>query len=164
MGIGMRSGGAEYVFQTDSDGQTRPEEFEAFWERRKEYDAIIGHRSHREDGIARVFVTKVLQLVVLLCLGVWVTDANTPFRLMHRKYLKRYLELVPQHFNLPNIVLSAAYTRFRKARTLFIPITFRKRQGGVNSINLRRISQIGRKAIGDFRQIKRRMDAYENAK
>ena len=36
--------GADYVFQTDSDGQTLPEEFWPFWEQRKEYDMLIGNR------------------------------------------------------------------------------------------------------------------------
>ena len=33
--------GATYIFQTDSDGQTNPEEFLAFWEQREKYDMII---------------------------------------------------------------------------------------------------------------------------
>ena len=34
--------GADYIFQTDSDGQTLPEEFGQFWQRRKAYDMVIG--------------------------------------------------------------------------------------------------------------------------
>lgn len=30
--------GADYVFQTDSDGQTDPAEFTSFWEQRADYD------------------------------------------------------------------------------------------------------------------------------
>lgn len=33
---------ADYIFQTDSDGQTNPDEFEPFWNQRGRYDAIIG--------------------------------------------------------------------------------------------------------------------------
>lgn len=43
------SHGADYVFQTDSDGQTLPEEFPAFWDLRREYDAIFGCRSNRKE-------------------------------------------------------------------------------------------------------------------
>ncbi len=154
------SAGADYIFQTDSDGQTCPGEFAAFWERRREYDAIIGYRNHREDGYLRIFVTKVLRLVVRLYLGERVTDANTPFRLMERESLIRYLALIPEHFNLPNVVLSAAYVRFDKEHVKFIPITFRKRQGGVNSINLKKIAKIGKQATVDFRKIRREMDAF----
>ncbi len=49
---------ADYIFQTDSDGQTLPEEFYGFWELRDKYSAVIGYRNHRKDGFSRVFVTK----------------------------------------------------------------------------------------------------------
>ncbi len=36
--------GADYIFQTDSDGQTDPAEFEKFWQIREGSDAIFGNR------------------------------------------------------------------------------------------------------------------------
>ncbi len=54
------SNDADYVFQTDSDNQTNPAEFEQFWQLRQKYDAIIGNRVHRKDGLQRVFVEKTL--------------------------------------------------------------------------------------------------------
>ena len=39
--------GADYIFQTDSDGQTLACEFESFWELRNDYDAVIGTRPSR---------------------------------------------------------------------------------------------------------------------
>ena len=44
---------ADYIFQTDSDGQTNPDEFDAFWNLRKNYDGIFGHRTVRGDGKSR---------------------------------------------------------------------------------------------------------------
>ena len=79
--------GADYVFQTDSDGQTYASEFEQFWNERNNYDVVIGYRNHREDGFSRIVVTKVLKLVVKLCFHVTVTDANTPYRLMKASVL-----------------------------------------------------------------------------
>lgn len=146
--------GADYVFQTDSDGQTLPEEFWPFWERRKDYEMVIGHRKGRQDGISRVFVTKTLKLVCRLCFHVTVTDANTPFRLMQAKSLKENIKLIPEKFNLSNVVLSVIYAK-KKQKVLYLPITFRPRQGGVNSINLKKIIKIGKKALHDFRQINR---------
>jgi len=143
---------ADYVFQTDSDGQTNPEEFWEFWEQRGQYDMVIGHRCRREDGASRVFVTKVLKLVIRLCFHVEVTDANTPFRLMRSDVLAEQLELIPKDFNLSNVVLSVLYAK-RKKRVKYIPITFRPRQGGVNSINLKKICKIGYQAVKDFRDM-----------
>lgn len=144
--------GADYVFQTDSDGQTLPSEFWGFWEKREQYAMVIGHRKGRQDGISRVFVTKTLKVVCRLCFHVGVTDANTPFRLMQAKGLKENLELVPENFNLSNVILSVIYAR-KKMPVLYLPITFRPRQGGVNSINLKKIFKIGRRAFHDFRTI-----------
>lgn len=146
--------GATYVFQTDSDGQTLPVEFWPFWEKRKDYEMVIGHRKGRQDGISRVFVTKTLKLVCRICFHVKVTDANTPFRLMQAKSLGENIKLIPDKFNLSNVVLSVIYAK-KKQKILYLPITFRPRQGGVNSINLKKIVKIGRKALHDFRQINR---------
>ena len=144
--------GADYVFQTDSDGQTLPEEFWQFWEKREQYDMIIGHRKGRQDGVSRVFVTKTLKLVCKLCFHVTVTDANTPFRLMKAPVLKENLKLVPENFNLSNVILSVIYAK-KKQPVLYIPITFRPRQGGVNSINLKKIFKIGKQAFTDSSQM-----------
>ena len=42
--------GANYIFQTDSDGQTNPDEFWQMWNNRENYDFQIGHRLGRQDG------------------------------------------------------------------------------------------------------------------
>lgn len=148
--------GADYIFQTDSDGQTLPSEFAQFWDLRKEYDMIIGHRNAREDGISRIFVTKTLKFVIWICFGVKVTDANTPYRLLQANVLKKYIGLIPKDFNLSNVILSTIYVK-KQCKVKFIPITFRPRQGGVNSINLKKIIGIGRKALLDFRKINKEL-------
>jgi len=149
-------GGADYIFQTDSDGQTAPEEFWKFWENRDKYNFIIGSRDTRQDGIGRVFVTNILRLVVWLTFGEWVKDANTPFRLMKTESLIPILKLIPEDFFLSNVVISVVYVK-KKEPCQWFPITFKPRQGGVNSINMKRIFQIGRKALGDFRRINKQL-------
>lgn len=148
--------GADYIFQTDSDGQTLPEEFPSFWAKRREYDAIIGHRAKREDGFARIVVTKMLKAVLFCIFGLAVTDANTPFRLMNRRVMETYVPRIPEGFNLSNVMLSVLLLN-GKEKVLYLPITFRPRQGGVNSINLRRIVKIGRQAVIDFSRIRKEM-------
>lgn len=149
--------GADYVFQTDSDGQTLPEEFQAFWEQRQDYDLIIGHRKGRQDGLSRVVVTKTLKAVIAACFGVSVRDANTPYRLMSAQTLRENIRLIPEGFNLSNVILTVVYTK-KQMRILYIPITFQPRQGGVNSINLPKICKIGAKALSDFRKINREIN------
>ncbi len=148
--------GADYIFQTDSDGQTLPSEFWQFWDNRDEYSAIIGHRNHREDGFSRIIVTKTLKFVLYCVFGLKITDANTPFRLISRDVLNKYINQIPKDFNLSNVMLTVLLLS-GKENVKFIPITFRPRQGGVNSINLRKITKIGIQAVKDFRVIKKEM-------
>lgn len=143
---------ADYIFQTDSDGQTLPAEFEPFWQQRDAWDMIIGWRNNRQDGSGRIFVTNILRLVIRLCFGVSVRDANTPFRLMKAGTLRQYIDLIPEDFNLSNVILSVIYAK-KNCRVKYLPITFRPRQGGINSINMKKIFAIGRQALKDFRKI-----------
>lgn len=144
--------GADYIFQTDSDGQTLPSEFEPFWSERQKYDMVIGWRKEREDGFSRVLVTKTLKAVIRLCFGVNIQDANTPYRLMKVETLKKYIGLIPKDFNLSNVLISVIFAK-KKCDVKYIPITFRPRQGGVNSLNLKKIFRIGINALCDFWQI-----------
>ena len=148
--------GADYIFQTDSDGQTLPEEFWQMWNNRGYFDFQIGTRGGRQDGASRVFVTKTLRLVVWLMFHVWVKDANTPFRLLKVEKLKPILDVIPQDYNLTNVAVSAIAVRWHYSIGWY-PITFRPRQGGVNSINMRRIFKIGIKALTDFRTINKNL-------
>lgn len=148
--------GADYIFQTDSDGQTNPDEFWQMWENRESYDFQIGHRLGRQDGFGRIFVTKTLRLVVWLMFREWVTDANTPFRLMSVKKLKPILDVIPHDFFLCNVAISAIAVKW-KYRIGWYRITFKPRQGGVNSINMKRIVKIGWKALADFRLINNKL-------
>ncbi|MDF2542193.1 MAG: glycosyl transferase family 2 [Herbinix sp.] len=144
--------GADYVFQTDSDGQTLPKEFWPFWEQRKAYDMIIGHRRGRQDGLSRVFVTKTLKFVLWICFHVNIKDANTPFRLMKANTLKEHIKLIPENYNLSNVLISVIYAKKKRA-VKYLPVTFRPRQGGVNSINMKKIIKIGKQAWKDFKKI-----------
>ncbi len=147
---------AEYVFQSDSDGQSFASEFDQFWDERSKYDMLIGYRNHREDGFSRIVVTKVLKLVIRLCFHVKVTDANTPYRLMRASTLREEIGLIPKDFFLSNVLITVLFTRHLRS-IKYIPITFRPRQGGVNSINLKRIFKIGRQSLKDFRELNRKI-------
>lgn len=148
--------GADWIFQTDSDGQTDPAEFPQMWDRREDFDFQIGYRKGRQDGISRVFVTKTLRIIVWLLFHEWVTDANTPYRLMRADKLRPILDVIPHDYSLCNVAISAIAVKW-KYRIAWYEITFKPRQGGVNSINMKRIFKIGWKALGDFRKINREL-------
>lgn len=147
---------ADYIFQTDSDGQTDPAEFEQFWALRDTYDAVIGARSARQDGASRKFVEQTLLLILRLTFGVKLPDSNAPFRLMRRELMEKYIKKMPEDFNLPNVMFTTYFAYFHE-KVKFIEITFKPRQGGTNSINIPKICKIGWKALGDFWHLKKQI-------
>ena len=151
---------ADWIFQTDSDGQTLPEEFGAFWAMRSSCDAVLGLRKKRGDGYGRKLVEDVLRVIIRLYFGVLVPDANAPFRLMRSVVVKKYLDCMAADFYLPNAVLTACFSRYGE-RVIFREITFRPRQGGKNHMNLRRIVKAGLSSFGSFAKIRRTLKTYE---
>ncbi len=131
-------------------------EFETFWKLRKQYDAIIGSRSERGDGIIRLVVEKVLCRILYFIFGIKIPDANAPFRLMKTSLVKKYLYRMPADYNLPNVMLTT-YFKYYSENINFIPISFKPRQGGNNSINIHSIITIGWTALRDFYGFKKQM-------
>ena len=149
--------GSDFIFQTDSDGQTTPSEFELFWNKRNEYDAILGNRIVRGDGKQRKFVENVVCILLRLIFGVKVEDANAPYRLMRTQLVAKYIDKLPEDYEIPNIMFTT-YFVYNEEKTVFIPITYKPRNGGTTSINLRKFIKIGWKAVGDFRKFKKEID------
>ena len=153
--------GADWIFQTDSDGQTLPEEFAEFWRCRETYDLIMGNRKRRGDGAGRKLVENVLRVYLKLFFGVMVPDANAPFRLMKSDVVNKYIGLMPDNFNLPNAILAACFSRYRENVT-YREVTFQPRQGGKNYMNVKRILRIGIDSIKNFAIIRKNLKEYEN--
>lgn len=148
--------GADWIFQTDSDGQTNPAEFAQFWEYHNQYDAIIGNRVVRGDGKSRKFVENTVCMLLRMIFGIKVQDANAPFRLMKAELVEKYIDRLPKDYNLPNIMFTT-YFVFYSEKVKFLPITFKPRQAGTNTINVKKIVKIGWNALGDFRELKKDM-------
>lgn len=148
--------GADWIFQTDSDGQTNPDEFDSFWNEREKYDAIFGNRTVRGDGKSRALVEKVVCKMVKHFFGVKVPDANAPFRLMSAEKLKKYLYKLKPDYNLPNIMITTYFVHYQE-KVLFKEISFKPREKGKNSINIKKIIKIGKNAMKDFRQLKKEL-------
>lgn len=143
----------DYIFQTDSDGQTVPAEFSLFWQEKEHWEAILGHRAVRGDGKGRAFVEKVVCFLLYIYFGVRVPDANAPFRLMKTSSVKKYLYKLPSDYNIPNIMMTVYFVYF-KERTIFKTITFKPRQDGINSVNFQKIIRIGWKVLQNFGRFK----------
>ena len=76
---------------------------------------------------------------------------------MKSKLVEKYIKKMPGDFNLPNVMLTTYFAYFNE-KIKFINISFKPRQGGVNSINVKKIIKIGWKAIQDFYMLKKQIN------
>ncbi|MCX6966385.1 MAG: glycosyltransferase family 2 protein [Verrucomicrobia bacterium] len=146
--------GASWILQIDSDGQCLPKYFASFWSQRDEADCIFGERETREDGWTRVWISKACGLLSSLLAGISLGDANVPYRLIRAPFLQKALGAIPGDFDMQNIALTLALKRDHSARWRYVPIHFPDRQGGTNSINLKRILGMGWTLLTNLHRIR----------
>jgi glycosyltransferase involved in cell wall biosynthesis len=145
--------GAAWTLQIDSDGQCDPRYFAEFWAARDGADAIFGVRKSRDDGFVRVLISIACSAATSLLTGTDLKDPNVPYRLIRTEALQRALARIPADFDMQNVALTLALKRDRALRWRHLPIHFRNRQGGTNSINLRRILKMGFTLVTSLNQI-----------
>ena len=146
----------EWVFQTDSDREMSASAFPELWQRRNEYDFLIGTRAQRQSPLTRRILTEGSRAVVALLFGRVVTDVNAPYRLMRGSWLRPLLPAISADAAVPNIILSGLASTTR-ARVLEIPVIHRERRSGTSSINVRRMINLSRRAVADAFRVARRM-------
>jgi len=144
--------GVEWIFQIDSDGQCDPAFFHSFYTHRRECDCVFGYRRTRDDGLGRVIISRCCQLLLWLLTGEHLSDPNVPYRLMRAGAVRKALRQVPSDFELQNIALTFALKK-QESAWKFLPIHFRARRGGENSINYRKIARMGIEFLRDFRRL-----------
>jgi len=146
--------GALWILQIDSDGQCDPAYFSEFWRQREEADCVFGFGSVRDDGLARKVISRICTLLTTLVAGVAVRDGNVPYRLMCREALEKGLSQVPADFDIQNVALTVALKRLPELRWKYVPIRFRDRQGGSNSINIPKIAKMGWNMLRELRRVR----------
>lgn len=145
--------GFEYVFQTDSDGQTLPDEFHRVWRNRGNRDFIFGRRRTRGDGLGRMVISRVLRLSIFALSRRWVPDANVPFRLMRCTALKPLLPRIPRDFFLANALLTCEIVSHHPIQ--WERITFKPRFGGMASVRMLGFARRGAQFVRQFREYRR---------
>ena len=131
----------EWVLQIDSDGQCDSSYFEEFWSHREEADCIFGRRVQRDDGYARAMTSKFCKFGASLLGGRDMVDPNVPYR-------------IPASFNIHNVALTFILKKTDGVRWVYVPIRFRDRQGGSNSINLSNVAHWGFDMLLELRKLK----------
>jgi dolichol-phosphate mannosyltransferase len=124
----------DWVFQTDSDRQHVPSDFWKLWEQREGNDFVLGVRSTRADGPVRVFITSVMRVANLVVWGVWIRDANCPFKLMRREAMEEVLIRIPRDSFIPMVMFSIL-CRKMKFRVREVLVKHLPRRGGEQSLS-----------------------------
>jgi dolichol-phosphate mannosyltransferase len=125
---------AEWIFQTDSDDQFLPTDFQNLWDfKNTGTNFIMGHRLNRKDAAHRIWITWILRKLLYFVFGVNLKDANIPYRLINAAYLKKILALLPKNIFAPNVFLTILAARDRQNLGEF-PIHHRERETGTVSI------------------------------
>lgn len=123
----------EWIFQIDSDDEMQPDSFEQLWEKRNDFDFLIGTRSTRANVLSRKIISFVSRLVVKLFYGKGVHDVNSPYRLMRVSVFRdHFLSIKPGTF-APNVIISAIACK-RKLRIYEKTMDYNFRQQGEVSI------------------------------
>lgn len=143
-----------YIFQTDSDDQFSPTDFEKFWSKRNrldEFDIILGSRKIRNDPILRIFLSKViLRNILKIFFGKNLVDPNIPYRLMSRNFTLKFLKTEPENYIAPNIIMSLFAND-----VLSIDVLHYKRIYGEVSWSIMKLYNFGKRLLSDLNNFRK---------
>ena len=105
--------GFDWIFQIDSDDEMGPEKFGELWEKRGDYDFLVGIRDGRIQQLPRKVISFVSRLCVRMFYGKSVWDVNTPYRLMRASAFGEFYEAIPLTTFAPNVILSGLAARHK---------------------------------------------------
>lgn len=140
----------EWVFQTDSDRQHLPSDFWKLWKLRETNDFVLGLRRARADGWLRKVVTGIMRFANFLIWGLWIGDANCPFKLMRRDAMESVLQRVPRDSFIPMVMLSIL-CRKMKFRVAEVVVEHLPRTGGQQSLRgVWKFVKVGSSCLGEL--------------
>ncbi len=147
----------DWVFQTDSDRQHLPSDFWRLWEVRETSDFVLGVRSSRADGPVRVIITTIMRLANFAVWGLWIRDANCPFKLMRRSVMQKVLARIPRDSFIPMVMLSIL-CRKMKCRVREVVVEHLPRRGGEQSLSgLGKWIKIGSRCLRQLLELRVRL-------
>lgn len=134
--FGLERASQEFVFQTDSDKQHLPGDFLKLWGMREGNDFVLGIREARADELFQKLIIgcmRVWRVWNWIIWGLWMRDANCPFKLMRRDSMMRVLARIPQKSFIPMVMVTLICRRigFRASEAF---VSHFPRSGGEQSL------------------------------
>lgn len=145
------------VFQVDSDNQFEPGDFWKLYALKDDYDFILGFRKVRLDPSTRQVLTKIVRTMNFIFFGVWIKDANCPFRLIKKTVLNRLFErFIDREVGAPNIMISILAKKQSITMTE-IPVTHYRRKTGMVSMVSWRLIRFSLRGFKELLILRKRM-------
>lgn len=141
------AGLAEWLFQIDSDDEMGPENFKDLWDRREDYDFLLGQRSGRKQQFSRGLVSFLSRQTVRFLYSRKIQDVNSPYRLMRSSVFKDIFGTIPADTFAPNVILSGMAGK-KRLRCLEMPVPQRERQTGEVSLKKWKLMKSAVKSFG----------------
>lgn len=95
-----------WLFQLDSDDEICPEGFSNLWNKRNEYDFLVGIRDGRLQPLPRKIISLVSRFCIKIFYGKGPWDVNSPYRLMRTEKFKELYVKIPEGTFAPNVIIS----------------------------------------------------------
>jgi dolichol-phosphate mannosyltransferase len=128
----------EFVLLIDSDNQISLEHFGPMWTAvsapgPRRIDAAFGIRRIRQDAQIRRVLTKIINGTLSALFGIWIRDANVPFKLVRRSVWVEARRYIPDGTLAPSLFL-AAYMLRTKREIAYFDVVHKERETGTVSI------------------------------
>lgn len=125
---------ANWIFQVDSDNEMKAKYFEQFWNKKEDFDFLIGKRVNRISPLFRKIMTYISYVVVRLFFGKGIKDVNSPYRLIKTEVFNTVFKSIPDDTFAPNIIVAGMACK-NNIKVKSIDIEFTERTTGVPTLN-----------------------------
>lgn len=123
----------QYILNLDADGSHNPKYFASMWDKRTQFDIVIGSRyapgGHTENPLVLIWMSYVLNLTFRLVFSIRAKDVTNSFRLYRREVLET-LRLHSNDFDIIEEILIKAVVKTPPARIAEVPVIFGRRKAG----------------------------------
>lgn len=130
---GLDASQADVAFLIDSDQQIPLRVFGPMWDKLQQCDAVFGKRLQRADAAIRIWLTRVIRLVLSLLFAVSLHDSNVPCKLVRRVVWTGARKVIPDDTLAPSLFL-AIWAKRSKYRVEIIDVVHEDRKTGEVSI------------------------------
>jgi len=139
---GLKLIDSDFVFFSDSDGQHIPSDFWKLYEKRNDYDLIVGKKIKRVDPPHRILISNVFHFLVRILFKLPIRDPDTAYRLIRKEVVEDIADDV--HILKYSFWTEFTVRAFKKGyRVAEVPVVHRGRLDGstrlYNSKNLVKI-------------------------